>query len=92
MGKWRPYGLAGIGYRTIDSDLDYPVTSYEPAFGGVLGIGMLKGKWDFRLGYSFFKHEADSTKEGYTGSGDELDTSGIYFEFAYHFATDNSNT
>ena len=77
--------MAGIGYRTIDGDLDYPVTSYKPAIGGVLGIGMLKGKWDFRLGYSFFKHDADGTQEGYTGSGDELDTSGIYLEVAYHF-------
>jgi opacity protein-like surface antigen len=82
---WRPYALAGLGYRTLDGELDYPVTSYKPAIGAVLGIGMLKGKWDFRLGYSFFKHDADSTLEGYTGSGDELDTSGIYLEVAYHF-------
>jgi hypothetical protein len=47
LGEWRPYGMAGIGYRTLDGDLDYPVTSYKPAIGAVLGIGMLKGKWDF---------------------------------------------
>jgi len=85
LGEWRPYGMAGIGYRTLDGDLDYPVTSYKPAIGAVLGIGMLKGKWDFRLGSSFFRHDADSTKEGYTGSGGKLDTSGIYLEIAYHF-------
>jgi len=86
MGTWRPYGLAGLGYRTIEGDLDYPVESFEPALGGVLGIGILKGSFDFRLGYNYYQHAADSKSAGYTGSGDDLDTSGISFEMAYHFS------
>jgi len=83
--NWRPYGLAGIGYRILQGDLNYPVTSYAPAFGPVLGVGVLKGNLDMRLGYSYFMHDPDSTQSGYNASGDELETSGIFIEIGYHF-------
>jgi hypothetical protein len=80
----RPLVLAGLGYRIIDSDLDFPVSGYDPGWGFLIGTGFQKGNVEVRLGYGFFKHDADGAKKGYSAD-DELDTSGVSLEISYRF-------
>jgi len=85
IGKWRPLALAGIGYRIIDANLDYPVSDYKPGFGLVVGVGARKGNLEVRVGYGNFSHDPDGEEEGYSSTEDVLDTSGISFEISYGF-------
>ncbi len=84
IGAMRPLVLAGIGYRYIDADLDYPVSGYDPAMGFSIGTGFQKGNVEVRLSYAFYKHDADRPKDGYSAD-DKLDTSGIALEISYRF-------
>jgi hypothetical protein len=80
----RPLVFAGVGYRIIESDLDFPVSGYDPAVGLLIGAGVQKGNVEFRLGYGAYQHDAGSSKAGYD-AGDPLDTSGIALELTYRF-------
>lgn len=85
IGAMRPLVLGGLGYRIIQSDLDYPVSGYEPGLGVLIGTGIQKGSWEFRLNYGFFTHNAKGAEEDYSSADEKLDTSGIAFEISYRF-------
>ncbi len=85
IGAIRPLVLAGFGYRIIAGDLDYPVSGYEPGVGFLIGAGIQKNDWEFRLGYGSFLHDAKDPEEAYSSAGDQLDTSGIALEISYRF-------
>ena len=85
LGALRPMVLAGVGYRIIESDLDYPVDGYKPSVGFILGTGIQKGNLELRLGYGFFLHDADGADSSYSSSDDQLDTSGVALELTYRF-------
>ncbi|MFC1877149.1 Ig-like domain-containing protein [Thermodesulfobacteriota bacterium] len=84
IGTMRPLVLAGVGYRIIDADLDFPVSGYKPGVGFSIGTGFQKGNVEVRLSYGFFKHDADGPKKGYSAD-DQLDTSGVALEISYRF-------
>jgi hypothetical protein len=88
LGTWKPFLRAGIGYRIIENDLDYPVSNYSPAIGPLVGVGIQWDKVRLLLDYSDFKHNADDIDKDYSASGatDDLDTSGFSFEFCYLFS------
>ncbi|MDA9762036.1 hypothetical protein N9C84_03090 [Desulfobacterales bacterium] len=83
IGTMRPLVIAGIGYRYIDADLDFPVSGYDPAMGFSIGTGFQKGNVEVRLSYAFYKHDADGPEDG--SADDQLDTSGIALEISYRF-------
>jgi len=85
LGPLRPMVLAGVGYRIIESDLDYPVDGYKPGVGFLIGTGIQKGDLELRLGYGFFLHDADGADSAYSSADDQLDTSGISLEVTYRF-------
>jgi hypothetical protein len=85
LGALRPMVLAGVGYRIIESDLDYPVDEYKPGVGFLIGTGIQKGNLELRLGYGYFLHDADGADSSYSSSDDQLDTSGISLEVTYRF-------
>jgi len=84
IGAMRPLVLAGVGYRIIDADLDFPVSGYKPGVGFSIGTGFQKGNLEVRLSYGFFKHDADKPEKGYSAD-DQLDTSGVSLEISYRF-------
>ena len=69
----RPLVLAGVGYRYIDADIDFPVSGYDPALGFSIGTGFQKGNVEVRLSYCYFEHDADGPEKGYSAD-DQLDT------------------
>jgi hypothetical protein len=84
IGPFRPLILAGAGYRTIQSDLDFPVSGYDPAIGFMVGAGIQKGIMEVRLGYGAYQHDAKDPEEGFTAD-DKLDTSGVSLEITLRF-------
>ncbi len=84
IGAMRPLVLAGVGYRIIDADFDFPVSGYKPGVGFSIGTGFQKGNMEVRLSYAFYKHDADGPEKGYSAD-DQLDTSGVSLEISYRF-------
>jgi hypothetical protein len=84
IGAMRPLMLAGVGYRYIDADIDYPVSGYKSAMGFSIGTGFQKGNMEVRLSYAYFKHDADGPEKDYSAD-DQLDTSGVALEISYRF-------
>ncbi len=62
-----------------------PIKDYDPAIGWELAAGFEKGRYDFRIGYGFFKHDADNTASGFStdGSNSTLNLSGFFFDITY---------
>ena len=86
-GQGRFMASVGIGYSWLESDFDFPVLEYEPAFGAELSLGCEWEKWGFELGYRLYEHDANSLKPGFkaTSENDTLDLSGVYIQTSYAF-------
>lgn len=60
LGEVQPLARAAVGYRFLDAGLDAPVRDYDPGFGAEVALGLRKGRWDGRLGYSYYRHAVGS--------------------------------
>lgn len=85
LGRGALFAQIGIGCKFLNTDLDMPIKDYDPAIGWELAAGFEKGRYDFRIGYGFFKHDADNTASGFStdGSNSTLNLSGFFFDITY---------
>lgn len=87
LKSWQPSLHAGIRYQGLRSDLDYPVTAFDDAWGVDLAAGIRKGNWGLRLRGTFATHDNKHTRPGFdaAASSDDLDLSAISLELAWRF-------
>lgn len=83
----RFFAQFGIGYKILDITLDSYVEDYDSALGGQISIGIERKKFDFRIGYNYFKHDVGNVSNNFVvnSSNDELDLSGLFFDITYSF-------
>ncbi|MCG8471054.1 MAG: hypothetical protein MI742_04270 [Desulfobacterales bacterium] len=89
LGTYRPLAHAGIAYASLFNNLNYPITSYDDAWGLELSCGMRFNVWEMRLKGSWLKHDARSTRAGFTpsSSDEDLELFQVGIEVAIHAET-----
>lgn len=87
LGRCTLFAQAGVSCKFLDADLDFPIENYSPDLGGELAVGLEKGRFDFRIGYGFFRHHANDVTSGFStnDSNDRLDLSGFFCDITYNF-------
>lgn len=82
LGAFRPLVKAAVGYRFLDAELDAPVRDYDNGFGGEVAVGLRKGRFDGRVGYSYYRHGVGSRTAAATNTED-LVLDDFFVEFTY---------
>lgn len=86
LGTFRPLVKAALGYRLLDAELDAPVQDYDHGFGGEVAVGLRKGRFDGRVGYSYYRHDVGRRTPAATDTED-LVLDDIFVELTYAFAS-----
>jgi hypothetical protein len=86
LGRVRPVAKAAVGLRFPDADLDAPVRDYDPGPGFELSAGLLKGNFDWRLGYSCYRHPAGDRQSSATRT-QTLVLDDVFVEVTYRLGT-----
>ncbi len=86
LGRVRPVAKAGVGFRFPDADLDAPVRDYEPGLGFELSVGLSKGRFDWRLGYSYYRHPAGDRESAATRT-QTLVLDDVFMEVSYRLGS-----
>ncbi len=80
---WRPFVQAGLLYRMLDGELDYPVARYKSAPGVELAAGLqLADSWELRTGLNWSRH---APERRLAFRADDLELWGGFFDISYRF-------
>lgn len=88
IGPVTPVVNLNLGYAVLYDDTDYPITGFEPAWGGDIAAGLQRRNMALRLGYRYYHLDRAILLSGLTPrlTDDTPDLVGFFMELSYRFS------